>query len=96
MLSQTNPCLQYKSFKNSMGKGEIAYNKQFLFFPQFSTHLGNFPAFSLHLNLSSANFLSLEESKIFCLGIGLITRWQNLTISLMTKFTLFETGRVCR
>ena len=26
--------LQYKSFENSVGKGEIAVNKQFLFFPQ--------------------------------------------------------------
>ena len=26
-------CLQYKSFENSVGKGEIACNKQFLFLP---------------------------------------------------------------
>ena len=27
-------CLQYKSFKNTVGKGEIPHNKQFLLFPQ--------------------------------------------------------------
>ena len=27
-------CLQYKSFENTMGKGEIAHNEQFLLFPQ--------------------------------------------------------------
>ena len=27
-------CLQFKSFEKIMGKGEIASNKQFLFFPQ--------------------------------------------------------------
>ena len=27
-------CLQYKSFVNTVGKGEIAPNKQFLLFPQ--------------------------------------------------------------
>ena len=27
-------CLQYKSFENTVGKGEIAHNEQFPFFPQ--------------------------------------------------------------
>ena len=27
-------CLQYKSFENPVGKGEIARNEQFLLFPQ--------------------------------------------------------------
>ena len=27
-------CLQYKSFENSVGKGEIARNEQFLLFPE--------------------------------------------------------------
>ena len=27
-------CLQYRSFENTVGKGEIAHNKQFLLFPQ--------------------------------------------------------------
>ena len=29
-------CLQYKSFENTAGKGEIAHNKQFLLFAQCS------------------------------------------------------------
>ena len=33
-LSQTSPGLQYKSFENTLGKGEIARNEQFLLFPQ--------------------------------------------------------------
>ena len=35
-LSHTRPgfmCLQYKSFENTVGKGEIARNEQFLLFP---------------------------------------------------------------
>ena len=31
-------CLQYTSFENTMGKGEIARNEQFLFFPQCFLH----------------------------------------------------------
>ena len=36
-LSQTSPvftCLRYKPFENTVGKGEIARNEQFLLFPQ--------------------------------------------------------------
>ena len=36
-VSHTSPgftCLQYKSFENAVGKGEIARNEQFLLFPQ--------------------------------------------------------------
>ena len=32
-LSQTSPGLTKKSFENTLGKGEIARNKQFLLFP---------------------------------------------------------------
>ena len=35
-------CLQYKSFENTVGKGETAHNEQFLLFPVFLTHLENF------------------------------------------------------
>ena len=42
-------CLKYKSFENTVGKGEIARNEQFLLFPTvFSTFLENFPPFSSH------------------------------------------------
>ena len=35
-------CLQYNSFENTVGKGEIARNEQFLLFPVFSTRFNNF------------------------------------------------------
>ena len=58
-LSQTSlgfTFLQYKSFENAVGKGEIARNEQFLLFPLcFLPLLENFLLFSLNLKLSSAN-----------------------------------------
>ena len=72
--SQTRPvftCLQYKSFENTTGKGEIARNEQFLLLPTvFSTYFGTFLPFSSNLKLSSANSFSLEESKVCRLGMG--------------------------
>ena len=54
-----------KPFENTLGKGEIARNEQFLLFPQcFPTCLDNFLSFSSNLKLSSANSFSFEESKI--------------------------------
>ena len=65
-------CLQHKSFENTVGKGEIARNDQFLLFPQcFLPVLKNFQLFSSNLRLSSANSFSLEESKILSSGNGL-------------------------
>ena len=56
-------CLQYMSFENTVGKGEIAHNEQFLLFSSmFSSHLDNFLPVSSDLKLSSANPFSLEES----------------------------------
>ena len=45
-------CLQYKSFENAVGKGEIARNS--VFYPFWRTLL-----FPLHSKLSSANSLNL-------------------------------------
>ena len=60
-----------KHFENTMGKGEIARNEQFLLFPQvFSTRLDNFLPFSSNLKLSSANSFGFEESKICRLVMG--------------------------
>ena len=42
-------CLQYKSFENTVGKGEIARNEQFLLFPKwlfFLFHMENFRLFT--------------------------------------------------
>ena len=53
-------CLQYKSFENNVGKGEIANSEQYLLCPVFSTHLENLLQFSFNL----------EESKICHLEKG--------------------------
>ena len=58
-------CLQYKSLENTVGKGEIARNKQFLLFPQcFLPIWITLYHFHYTLELSSANSFSLEGSKI--------------------------------
>ena len=54
-------CLQYKSFENTVGKGETARDEQLLLFSMvFSTLLENFPPFSSNFKLSSANSGNLE------------------------------------
>ena len=59
-------CLYYKSFENTVGKGEIARNEQFLLFPQFFfTCLQNFLPLSLNLKLSSGNSFSLGNGQPF-------------------------------
>ena len=63
-------CLQYTSFENMAGKGEIARNEQFFIFPVFSALLENILQLSSDLKLSPANSLCLDESKICCLGKG--------------------------
>ena len=59
-----------KPFNDTVGKGEIARDEQFLLLPVFSTCLDNFLSFSWNLKLSSANSFSLEASKICRLVIG--------------------------
>ena len=50
-----------QAFENTVGKGEIARYKQFLFFSTvFSICLDNFLSFLSNLKLSSANSFSLE------------------------------------
>ena len=58
-------CLQYKSFENTVGKGEIAHNEQFLLFPRcFLPVWRTFLPFSLNLKLSSATSPDLEKFNI--------------------------------
>ena len=58
-LSQTSPFLR-------VCRASRLSNEQFFLFPTaFSTHLENFPPFSINLELSSTNSFSLKESK-FC------------------------------
>ena len=60
-------CLQYKSFENTVGKGQIAKGSSYPFPTVFSARLEIFLPFLLNLKLSSAKIFSLEESKICCL-----------------------------
>ena len=74
--SQTSPCFNESTtvqvFENTMEKGEIGHNEQFLLFPQ-----GFLPIEWSFFHLMkkkkfSANFFSLEEFKICCLVKGYI------------------------
>ena len=73
-LSQICPvftCLQYKSFENTVRKGEIARNEQFLLFPQYLLSIWRtFMPFSPNLKSSSANSFRSKESKICRLEKG--------------------------
>ena len=60
-----------KPSENTVGKGEIARNEQFLLFPQcFLPVWIALCHFLSNLKLSSANSFSLEESKIYRLVMG--------------------------
>ena len=62
-------CLLYKSFENTMRKGEIAHEEQLLRFPTvFSTLLEKFLPFSPNLKLPSAETFSVWKPEIGCLG----------------------------
>ena len=60
-----------KPFENTVGKGEIAHNEQFLLYPVFSTRLENFLLFSSNLKLASADCFNLDPSKILSSSNGL-------------------------
>ena len=60
-------CVQDKSFENTVGKGEIARNTQFLLFPIWFLPVNFLPT----LELSSANSFRLEGSEMCALGKGL-------------------------
>ena len=62
--------LENKPFENTVGKGEIARNEQFLLFPVFSTGLNTFLPFSSNFKLLSAKSFNLEESKICRVVMG--------------------------
>ena len=56
-------CVCSASFKNTVGKGEIARTSNISFFHSVFNRFVNFLQFSSNLDLSSANSFSLEESK---------------------------------
>ena len=66
-------CLQYKSFENTVGKGEIAHNEQFLLFHSVFYLFGELSAIFIKFEISSAKSFSLKESKIchFWKGLNL-------------------------
>ena len=69
-LAQTSPgfyVFAVQAFENTVGKGEIARNEQFLLFPQ--CFLPVLP-FSSNSKLSSANPVNLEDCKVCRLGKG--------------------------
>ena len=76
-------CLSFKSVENTVGKGEIAQNEQFLLFPVFSTRYENLPPFSINSILST---VSVWTSLKFC--------HKGYTLSLFSVLlvTLFLTG----
>ena len=63
-------CLKYKSFENTVGKGEIAHNEQFLLVPLcFLSFCKTFIHFH-QKKIKSAKSSGLEKSKACCLGRG--------------------------
>ena len=62
-------CLQYKSFENIVGKGEIARNKQFLLFPQCFLPVWRTSAIFIKFEIVVCK-LSIWKSKIWRLGKG--------------------------
>ena len=86
--------------RNTVGKGKIACNKQFLLFPQFSTLLENFPPFLpnlsvvlclssiIHCALStiSLNFFSSKTVGPIWNKLGRNIPWEMLFKKLFTEF----------
>ena len=73
-----------KPLENTVGKGEIAHDEQFLLYPVFSVRLENFLLFSWNLKLSSADCFNLDLSKILSFGNGLIlTCWVTLCMATL-------------
>ena len=58
-------CLQYKSFENTVGKGEIARNKQFLLFHSVSCLFEEFSAVFITFEIENLQTLSVWKSLKF-------------------------------
>ena len=67
---QVFTCLQYRSFENTVGAGEIARNEQFLLFPQCFLPTCELSAIFIRFDIVVCKFFSLEESKICHLEKG--------------------------
>ena len=58
-------CLQYKSFENTVGKGDIARNEHNVFYP-----FGELSTIFIKFEIVICKLLSLKESNICGLGKG--------------------------
>ena len=72
-------CLQYKSFENIVGKGEIAHIKQFLFFPQ--CFLTFWITFSHVYQISNCHLQTLSVWKILKFVVWERVNLRQLTLS---------------
>ena len=78
-------CLKYKPFGDNVEKGQIAYNEQFLLFPQcFLKGSENLLPFSSDLKLSSENFFSLKTVKVVASNASSAT-WNTISCKLINK-----------
>ena len=71
-------CLQYMSFENTVGKGQVALNEQLLLFPVFSTLLENVLPFSSNFKLSPTN------------SFGLVSVWRSLKFVIWERVCVHE------
>ena len=79
-------CLQYKSFENTVGKGEIAHNEK-CFSTMFSKDL-YWNKTCKNKRLFGKRLLANADTLIYVVPI--------LTLSQTTNFRLFQTQSVCR
>ena len=93
-----------KAFENTVGKGEIAHNEQFLLFPVFSTHLDNFLLFSIKFEIveNTVGKGEIAHNEQFLLFPVLFTHLDNfllfssnLKLSSANSFSL-EESKICR
>ena len=77
---------QQTAFENTVGKGEIARNEQFLLFPQcFLLNQIMVPQFVHIFNIISLFAAELEEPKICKSGKGLTLFFLTVSLLMMTK-----------
>ena len=64
-------CLQYKSFENTVGKGEIARNEQFLLFPSVFYPFGELSSISIQFEIVVCKPIQLGRVQNLSFGKGL-------------------------
>ena len=84
-------CLQYKSFENTEGKGEIARTEQFLLFPQCFLPIWSTFCHSHKIWIRHLQTLSVWKGLKF-----IIWEWVNGKLYLLTKRQFFWLDRIQR